>query len=284
MKAPHIRGIVPPLVTPLTPFGEIDADAFRRLLDHVVGAGVHGVFELGTCGEGPSLGRRRSERLVSLAAGHLDGAVPLLANASSGSLADSLEFATYCRDAKADAVALAAPVHYPLGQAELLAFLRAFAESSPLPVLLYNAPKAKVPMEIETIEAMADVPSVFGIKESAGDADLLATVLERMGGDRGWTVFTGPERLYASHLRSGGHGGVCAGSNIRPALFVETWNAAQAGDWERVDALEADILALAPIYGEPRTTVSTVCGLKNELARMGICRPSAMLPLVNAAP
>ena len=274
-----LRGIFPPLITPFTSSGELDADGLKRLLDYVTEAGVHGVFLLGTCGEGPSMGHLMREKVLAVAADHIDNALQLVVNASSNSMEDALEIAQFAAGAGAAAVAMAAPVYYPIGQAELIAFLMHFAANTKLPVLAYNAPKAKIPMELATIEILSDAKNIFGIKDGSGDGDLLRQILKKMEGEHGWTVLTGPERYYADHLRHGGHGGICAGSNFRPDLFVKGWNAAQQEDTEQLEAIEAEILNLAPSYGSPRTTTSTIYGLKKELENRGICGTTTILPL-----
>ena len=125
-----LRGIVPPLLTPLLTPNSLDAASLERLIEHVIAGGVHGVFILGTTGEGPALGLDLMKLCIAHAAKALRGRVPLLVGVTHASTADSLVLARTAADAGADAVVTAGPCYFPVAQPELVEWAKRFAAAA----------------------------------------------------------------------------------------------------------------------------------------------------------
>src|SRR5579862_6324757 len=141
MKTSHrkpLEGIVPPLVTPLAGPDELDHGGLERLLEHVLKGGVHGVFILGTSGEGPSLGYRLRRELISKACRLVAGRVPVLVGITDTSLVEALAVARHAAESGAEAVVASTPYYFPAGQPELIKFIRQLVSELPLPLYLYN--------------------------------------------------------------------------------------------------------------------------------------------------
>jgi 2-dehydro-3-deoxy-D-pentonate aldolase len=270
---PRFHGIVPPLVTPLLAADTLDVDGLERLVEYVVGGGVHGLFVLGTTGEGPSLSHSLQKELVDRVVRLVAGRVPVLVGISDAALEESVTLARAAATSGAAAVVAAAPYYFPAGQEPLVRWGRDLAARVPLPLLLYNMPEmTKVVLETDTLRQLADYPNIVGVKDSSGDLtyfDELIRVAQDLRPD--WSVFVGPELLLPEAHRRGAHGGIPGGANVLPRLFVDLYEAVCDGDVTRVEALRSRAQQLAQLYEVGRMPGRIVVGIKTALALMGIC-------------
>lgn len=268
----QLRGIIPPLVTPLNGQDELDVDGLQRLVAHVLDGGVHGLFILGTTGEAPSLSYRLRRELIGRVCRLVDGAAPVLVGITDTAFMESLALAGVAADAGADAVVLATPYYFPAGQSELIGYVEHLSAELPLPLVLYNMPSmTKVWFEIETLERLASIERIIGVKDSSGDLDYFArlTALKTIRPD--WSVMMGPEALLREALRHGGDGGVSGGANLFPKLFVDAYDAAVNGDESAADSLQQQIIALQQIYEIGKYASRHIKATKCGLSLMGIC-------------
>lgn len=285
-----IRGIIPPVVTPLSGPDRLDEAGLERLIDHLTGGGVHGLFILGSCGEGPSLSHRLRRELVDRTCALVDGRLPVLVGVTDTCYAESLRLARHAANVGADAVVLSAPYYYPVEQVELIAHVRRFAQESPLPITLYNIPSlTRTSFDLISVSQLLNEPAVVGIKDSSGDLDYFRDLraLARQRDD--WSVLIGQEHLLSQALDLGADGGVCGGANVWPQAFIQLYEATLATT-ETVIAEQGDVLPhlvdqadrLSQIYrveGESITAPSVIKGLKAALAAMGITTPQVAEPL-----
>lgn len=214
-----LEGVIPPLVTPLTPEGGLDEPAARRLLRRVIDGGVDAVFVLGTTGEGPSLPEPVKRRLIGLACAEAAGRVPVLAGISSACLSDAASVARFAADAGADAAVLAPPFYFRIAEDELIAWCRAAAERCPLPIVLYHMPgNTAVHFSPAALEALIDDPRFVGFKDSGGDLAAMEAVLALAAQRRpGWPVICGPEDRCVAAVRAGAAGWTSAVAQLDPA-------------------------------------------------------------------
>ncbi len=268
-----LRGIIPPLVTPLLDRDTLDEAGLERLIEHVLAGGVHGLFILGTTGEAPSLSYRLRYDLIERVCGQVAARVPVLVGITDTSFVESANIARKAKDAGAQAVVLAPPYYFPAGQLELLEYLRHLTAELPLPVFLYNMPShTKLVFEPETIRAAADFPGIAGIKDSSGNMMYFRRLQGLLRDHPNFSVLMGPEELLAEAVLLGGHGGVSGGANLLPALYVELYDAASAKDLPRVEELHAKVMELSTcIYYVGRYQSSFLKGLKCALSCVGIC-------------
>ena len=226
-----LRGIVPPMITPLRDRDTLDRDGLEKIIEHLLSGGVSGLFILGTTGEGPSLGYRLRRELIEHTCRQVNGRVPVLVGITDTAFVESLQVARCSADAGAAAVVLAPPYYVPEGQSELREYLEHLLPELPLPLFLYNMPSlTKVPFEIDTVRWAMDQPRIAGIKDSSANMIYFSRLLELAKGRTAWTVLVGPEELLAESVLLGGHGGVNGGANIFPRLYVELHRAAAGGD------------------------------------------------------
>lgn len=275
-----LTGIIPPLVTPLAG-NRLDIAGLDRLIEHVLSGRVHGLFILGTSGEGPSLSESLKRDLIERTLNTVAERVPVVVGISDTSLDDSAALGQFAAEHGAAAVAATAPFYFPLEQAAIGAWFERLAGELPLPLLLYNFPMlTKVVIEPDTVEALMDNPGIVGIKDSSGDLEYFARLCELARRRSDWSVFMGPEGKLVEAVQLGAGGGICGGANVYPRLFVELFDAARRRDTACIAELRNAVASVAEeLYGEPLTCESVIVGLKRALSSRRICSPDTSLPL-----
>lgn len=270
------------MVTPLSESNGLDVGGTERLIEHIIGAGVHGIFILGTTGEAPSLSYAIRRELIAQTCHQVAGRVPVLVGVTDSSAAETLRLARYAADCGASALVLAPPFYFPIDESELIDYLRTILSQMPLPVFLYNMPThTKLNFGEETIRAVLPMKNVVGLKDSSSGAASFHAVRQFVPKVRpDFSLLIGSEELMSPCLGLGAHGGVCGGANVFPRLFVELYDATLANDSPRIDQLQAGVLRLAEtIYAAAATGYGSICGIKRALCCEGICRDEVALPL-----
>jgi 4-hydroxy-tetrahydrodipicolinate synthase len=267
-----LRGIVPPMLTPLRDRNTLDHAGLERLIEHILAGGVHGLFILGTTGEAPNLGYRLRRELIERACRQVSGRVPVLVGVTDTAFVESVALAAHAAECGAQAVVVAPPYYFPPGQAELVEYLRHLVAALPLPLFLYNMPAmTKLSIEPETIRQVADLPGLVGLKDSSGDLAYFSSLLEVARARSDWSVLVGPEHLLAETVALGGDGGVNGGANLHPRLFVDLFEAAERRDAARIVELQQRVSQLGEIYRVGQHASSIIKGLKCALSLLGVC-------------
>jgi 4-hydroxy-tetrahydrodipicolinate synthase len=280
-----LRGIVPPMITPLTGRDALDVAGLERLIEHILAGGVHGLFILGTSGEAPSLSYRLRREVIDRTCCQVRGRIPVLVGITDTAFVETVHMAHRAAEAGASAVVLSAPYYFPAGQPELRDYLRNLLPQIPLPLLLYNMPQmTKVSFEPETIRAAMDLPGIVGLKDSSGDLAYFREVRELTRQRPDWSLLMGPEHLLVAAIQAGGDGGVSGGANLFPRLFVELYEVAVAGCTPRVTELQQRLLSLGRIYTVGRHASAVIKGLKCSLSVLGICEDVMAEPFQHFLP
>jgi 4-hydroxy-tetrahydrodipicolinate synthase len=268
-----LRGIIPPLVTPLKDRDSLDVPGLERVIRHVLAGGVHGLFLLGTTGEGTSLSHRLRREFLDRCRKLVNGRVPLLAGITDTSFVETVNLARAAAEAGADAVVLSPPYSMPEGQVELRGYLEHILPELPLPLFLYNMPPlTKVAFELDVVRWALDQPRIVGMKDSSGSMLYFNRVREATCARAGWSLLVGPEELLAEAVLLGGHGGVCASANIFPRLYVELYAAAQRGDLPRARALHSMTMRVAEeVYRTGQHPSAIIKSVKCALSCLGLC-------------
>lgn len=269
-----MEGILTPLVTPLRATGELDTAGLNRLIDHVLAGGVHGLFLLGTTGEGPALGAKLREEALRASASAIAKRVPFVVGTTSPSLAESLELAEASAKAGAVATVYAGPLYAPVSQAALAAHVGRFADQCPLPVYLYNMPShTHLFFSVEIVVELAKHPNIIGLKDSSADLMYFQRLCRALPAE--FPLYMGPEELLLPALLAGAAGGVNGGSNLFPHLYSGLYNAFCAGNLEEARRLQGVILRVS----ETVYTRGYLAGLKTALNHCGICDAALAEPL-----
>lgn len=268
-----LRGIIPPMVTPLLDRDTLDVPGLERLVEHILAGGVHGLFILGTTGEAPSLSHRLRHELIDRACRQVDGRVPVLVGIADTSFVESVNVAAKAAEAGAAALVVAPPYYFPAGQPELLEYLKHLLAEVSLPLFLYNMPNRPKPVfEPDTVQAAAEMPGIVGLKDSSADMIYFHQLLALMRDRPEFSLLMGPEQLLAETVLLGGHGGVCGGANLVPRLYVDLYEAARTRDLATVERLHETVMRIcANIYSVGRYGSSFLKGLKCALSCVGIC-------------
>lgn len=268
-----LRGIVPPIVTPLLDDNTLDIAGLERLIEHVVAGGVHGIFILGTTGESQSLGFGLRCEMIKESARILKNRIPLLVGISDTSIADSVALAKVAAENGADAVVSAPPYYYAAAQPELIDFYNVLLEQLPLPLFLYNMPMhTKTSFAPATIRKIAENPKVIGFKDSSASGGYFQSVMHEFRDRPDFALFVGPEEMMGESVMMGAHGGVNGGANMFPKLYVELYKAAVAKDVDKVRELHAKVMQIsASIYNVGAFGSSYLKGVKAGLNVLGIC-------------
>jgi len=272
-QRPRLRGIVPPMITPLAAADTLDVAGLEVLVARLLDGGVHGLFILGSCGEGPSLSGALQRELIRRTTALVAGRVPVLVGISDTSFVESAALAASAADCGAAAVVAAPPSYFPASQDEVVGWAGSLAARVPLPLVLYNYPQlVKTAIEPESLARLAGHDSIVGIKDSEGCLRRFAAYAEVVRRERPeWSLFVGPEQMLPEAHAAGGHGGVPGEANILPRLFVDLQAALEAGDAARAAGLSARVRALGEIYTISDSPAGGIVGLKEALAALGVC-------------
>jgi len=265
-------GVIPPMVTPLLDFDRLDIAGVERLVEHILAGGVHGLFILGTSGEGPSLGYRLRRNLITRVCNQVDRRVPVLVGITDTSTPELLGIAEHAADAGAEALVLSTPYYFPLGQPELLAYVDRLLPRVALPLFLYNMPQmTKVQFEPEILRELSCRPQILGIKDSSGNLDYFGRLVELKRSRPDWKVLVGPEHLLLEGMRLGGDGGVPGGANFYPELFVKLYETAKSGDQAAAETWQKKLLQISPLYSFGQYSSTVVKGMKCACGLLGLC-------------
>jgi 4-hydroxy-tetrahydrodipicolinate synthase len=261
----RIHGIIPPVATPMQANEDLDLPRLKVFLDHLIAAGVHGVFVLGTNSEFYALDEREKQEVIATAVAHVNKRVPVYAGTGAESTREVVRLTKMAQREGIDGVSVITPYFVSPTQQEIGDHYRRIAESTSLPVILYNNPSTcgGVKIDVETVARLAQVPNILGIKDSSGDLQNTNELI-RVVPDR-FAVLMGRDTLIYPSLIFGSRGAVPASANVAPALCVEIYEAFQRGDHAAAKAAQ---LRLNPV--RLSLTLGTAPGgVKAALALLG---------------
>ncbi len=244
-----LRGVIPPLISPLTPSGDPDAAAIDLLVEHVLRGGCSGLFVLGGCGEGAWLTGDQRRAVVRATVRAAAGRAPVLVGVILPATGPAIEAARQAAEEGADALVVGSPYYFTVDGAAQQRHVEAVLTSVHLPVLLYNIPQCTHhTLSPAIVAALAQDPRVVGIKDSAGDFENFLKFLAVKQVVPGFRVLQGYEHLSAASLLQGGDGLVPGSANVAPALFVALHQAAARGDAATCGRLQVEVEDLASLH------------------------------------
>jgi len=275
-----LRGIIPPLVTPLLDNNTLDIEGLERLVERLIEGGVHGLFILGTTGEAQSISYNLRKQMIQEASRINRGRLPLLVCISDTSITESINLSRLAEEYGADGVVSAPPYYYAPSQVELAEFYLDLVEQLPLPLFLYNMPShTKVSFAPETIRRIADNRKVIGFKDSSANAVYFQSVMTVMQDRPDFSMLVGPEEITGEIVMMGGHGGINGGANMFPRLYVDLYNAAVAENIKEVRRLQKIVMRISTtIYTVGKYGSSYLKGVKCALSLLGVCNDHLAAP------
>ena len=270
-----LSGYAPALPTPFDDTGCIDAAAFERLCDLQLAHGATALVVCGTTGEASTLTPQEHKDLIRIAAARSRGRIPVIAGAGANATAHAIELTKDAEAAGADAILSVVPYYNKPTQAGLYAHFRAIAESTGLPVILYDVPSRTVcGLADQTVARLAELPRVIGLKDAAVDATRPARLRSLVGTD--FRLLCGDDALALSYFAQGGDGCISVTSNVAPGLCRNMHLAWKHGQSVRAQRLARPVAQLtAALFRE-----SNPVPVKHALALLGLMSPAVRLPLV----
>jgi 4-hydroxy-tetrahydrodipicolinate synthase len=270
-----LSGYAPALPTPFHDEGSIDGDAFERLCDLQIANGATALVVCGTTGEASTLTTWEHSDLIRIAVAVSRGRVPVIAGAGANATAHAVELTRDAEAAGADAILSVVPYYNRPTQAGLYLHFRAVAESTGLPVILYDVPsRTACSLADETVARLAEMPRIIGLKDAAGDATRPTRLRPLVGTD--FRLLSGDDALGLAYFAQGGDGCISVTSNVAPGLCRNMFMAWKLGQLPRAQRLARPIAQLtAALFRE-----SNPVPLKYALNLLGLMSPRVRLPLV----
>jgi 4-hydroxy-tetrahydrodipicolinate synthase len=271
----HWTGVGTALVTPFTTSGDLDEGAVRRLGRRQVDAGVHFLVPCGTTGEAPTLTKHEQLRIVEILADEVGSEAPILAGAGGNNTRAVIELAAEMAKAGASGLLSVTPYYNKPTEAGLLAHFQAIADSTHLPVIVYNVPgRTGVNLGVDTVVRLAAVPNIVGVKEASGNMAQICAVCRAVPAD--FHLLAGDDVLTLPVMAVGGCGVISVASNEVPADMAHMVEAAERGDFARARAVHNTLLPLMQV----NFVESNPVPVKAAMAAMGLLEERYRLPLV----
>jgi len=272
------QGSMVALVTPMAADGRVDFAALDALLDWHLAEGTDAVVAVGTTGESATLEDEEHMQVVARCVRRLKGRIPVIAGTGSNNTAHAVHMSRRAEELGADAVLVVVPYYNKPMQEGLYRHFRAIAEAVSLPVLLYNVPSRTITDILPvTVERLAKLPNIIGIKEATGDMTRAEDIRRRCGDS--FLLISGDDATAREFILRGGVGVISVAANVAPRLMHEMCKAAREGDAKRAAELDA---RLAPVHKALFVETSPI-PVKWALAEMGRIPPGIRLPLTPLA-
>lgn len=249
MENVKIGGVISTIVTPFNDDDTVNEEMLRNEVRYLLKSGIHGICACGSTGEGQTLSVEESARICEIVVEEVNGKIPVIGGIIQNSTFQVIKYGKALKAVGVDALQIT-PIHYVFdpGYEGTISHFKQLGDVLDMPIIIYNViPWAQIP--IETVEVLADLPHVVGIKQSAGNMDLLANLLIKVKGKI--TILAAIDNLHYPAFAMGVDGTLAAIPTITPYLTVKLWNAVQNGNYEEAKKLHETILPVWNSIKEP---------------------------------
>ncbi|GAB3734174.1 dihydrodipicolinate synthase family protein [Nocardiopsis nanhaiensis] len=283
-STPKYTGVVPPLVTPLGPNGEVDTVSLERLVGSLLEAGVSGVFALGSSGESAYLTEAQRDTVLDTVVGAVSGRVPVMAGCIETTTNRVVERAEAAAKAGADALVATAPFYTRTHPTEVDRHFRELRSRSDLPLLAYDVPvSVHSKLSADQVLDLAADGVIDGVKDSSGDDPGLRDLVIGAREVPGFSVLTGHEAVVDAMMLVGAHGAVPGLANVDPRGYVRLLHACEEGDWAGAGREQERLIRLFRIVRavDQSTAGGSTAGLgafKCALALLGVIADATPAP------
>lgn len=263
------------MVTPFTHDGEVDYDATRKLVNHLIRTGTDALVVTGTTGESPTLSLEEKVAIWRCVIDTVNGRIPVIAGTGTNSTKESIELTKIAEKEGVDGVMLVTPYYNKPSQQGMFEHFKAIAESTTLPIMLYNIPgRSVVNLEVDTIVELAKIDNIVSIKEASGNLNAMSEIIERTPDS--FTLYSGDDALTLPVLSIGGTGIVSVASHIVGNDMKEMIQAFFNGEVKKAADIHRQLLPIFnSLFIAPNPTP-----VKEALAMLGMSVGSVRLPLV----
>ena len=242
----RLRGIFTPNIVPLTDSGEINERELRRYVDWLIAKGVHGLYPNGSTGEFTRFTVEERRRIIEIIADQAAGRVPILAGAAEANARETIKACEHYHSLGCRAVAIVSPFYYKLSPAGVYAYFKEIADNSPIDVTLYNIPMFASPIDVPTIQRLAEeCPRVVAIKDSSGDLPHMMRMIAAVRPLRpDFSFLTGWDASIMPMLLIGCDGGTNATSGVVPEITQKLYQLTMDGRLDEARDLQYRLLTL----------------------------------------
>ena len=266
MKSVEIKGIIPPIVTPMNADESVNIAELRNQIERQIAGGVHGIFPFGTNGEGYILSMKEKEEILEAVIDQVKGRIPVYAGTGCISTQDTVYMSKRAEELGADVLSIITPSFAVASQKELYDHYVEVAKHVNIPIVLYNIPpRTGNKLLPETVAKLAkDVDVIMGAKDSSGDRDNLKAYIDQTKDlDKDFSVLAGNDGNIFFCLQNGGKGGIAGRANLWPETVASIYNYFVAGDLEKAEAAQAEIAKIQPVFkfGNPNTIIKKAVNL-----------------------
>lgn len=264
------------MVTPFNEQNKVDYDKVTELIEYLIDQDSDGLIIAGTTGESPTLTNEEKVQLFKHTVKVVNGRVPIIAGTGSNNTKNSIALTKQAEEAGVDALLLVTPYYNKPNQAGLYQHFLALAESTSLPIMLYNIPgRTMVHLTVETIVALSKIDNIVSVKESSGNLDAISQIIEQT--DDSFTVYSGDDSLTLPLKSIGADGVVSVSSHIVGKEMKQMLNAYDEGNVKEAAAIHRRLLPIMRgLFMAP-----SPAPVKAALRMKGIETGSVRLPLVN---
>lgn len=266
MKNVAIKGIIPPVVTPMNADENINIPELRNQIERQIAGGVHGIFPFGTNGEGYILSLKEKEEILEATIDQVKGRIPVYAGTGCISTRDTIYMSKRAEEMGADVLSIITPSFALASQKELYDHYCEVAKHVSIPIVLYNIPtRTGNKLLPETVGKLArDVDVIMGAKDSSGDIEnLKAYIRETRDIGKDFAVLAGNDGNILTCLKEGGAGGIAGRANLYPKTLASIYNYFVAGDLEKAQEAQDAVATLSRVFkfGNPNTIIKKAVNL-----------------------
>jgi 4-hydroxy-tetrahydrodipicolinate synthase len=269
-----LKGIIPPIGTPVTSDERVDEKGLRNLVNYLIEGGVHGIFVNGTMGCFALLSDAEQMRLIDIVVDEVKGRVPVIAGVSDSGTKRVIGKIKEVGKLSVDYITAVPPYYYKLTQEQGKNFFRDMANASEVPVYLYNNPYlTNLDLDIASIVELADEPNIIGLKETNQDVNRWTNLFDALKG-KDFDLFFGTELLIPQCLMMGANGVIGGAHNIAPRIAADLYDAFIAKDYETAFAKSRDLKKVCEVF-----QVGDIWGgFEAALQLLGICDKTTIAP------
>jgi 4-hydroxy-tetrahydrodipicolinate synthase len=272
------HGSMVALVTPMHPGGAIDEDSLQRLIDFHVENHSDAIVVAGTTGESATLDEEEHCHLIRRSVEMAAGRIPVIAGTGANSTREAVDLTRCAMDAGVDACLLVTPYYNKPTQEGLYRHFRTVAEAVPVPQILYNVPgRTACDMLPGTVERLARISNIVGIKEATGNMGRAREILERCG--ERLDLYSGDDATAMELILLGGKGNISVTANVAPAAMHALCSAALAGDRDGALAINRTL----DVLHQALFVESNPIPVKWALHEMGMIPAGIRLPMTPLA-
>ncbi len=269
-----LRGSIPALVTPMRG-GDVDFAALEHFIEWQIAEGSHGLVPVGTTGESPTLTHDEHHAVIVRTVAVAAGRVPVVAGCGSNDTATAKAHLARAEASGADAALLVVPYYNKPSQAGLLAHFTALAESTNLPIILYNIPgRAVADLSTATIAALSKLPNIVGIKDATGNLGRVSAQRAACGTD--FIQLSGNDDMALGFNAMGGTGAISVTANVAPRLSALMQEAMLTGDYAAALTINDQLWPLHDALFSDASPGPT----KYALERLGLMSAEVRLPIM----